>query len=353
MAEGLTVFISHAHEDHQLARAWQKLIKASTLDQVRPWYSSDELPSGGIEYGEEWRKTVTDRVSQSNTILLIVTPGSMERPWLVWEAGIAQGNDNRTIPVKYFMGDGVIHSVFQNQQVLDGESEDAVFLLCARLLRRHFGSEISEDSKSYLKANVARYMGEVKEAKRRTLERMLFHRHFHNKGMADSMRGTWFAKWTQQLDDGAEVVFETDSLNVWTTEERLRIVGTSTKEGRDALSVEAREAAKNYPMEGVVSSDGWVALSYWSAATIPICGTTLLQPKGATGELFEGTWEGFTARSFIDQRVYTRGRVVMSRSQRLVESYWPELRKPGIAPNESHAEDGPSGSDANRDHSSG
>ena len=101
----------------------------------------------------------------------------------------------------------------------------------------------------------------------------------------------------------------------------------SGKYGRAELSIKAQEGARLYPMEGVVSKSGWVALSYWSGGTIPICGTALLGPRGSSGELLIGTWQGYTAKDLNDDPVFTTGRVVMSRSKRVAEEYWSELER--------------------------
>ncbi len=329
MSDGLKVFISHAVDDSRLAEAWQELIETVTLGQVVPWYSSDKRFSEGIRFGEAWRQTVLVKVNEANTILLIVTPGSNERPWLVWESGIAQGQDSMIIPVRYFMKETQVHDVFQPRRIVDGESEDEVFRLCEELVQAHFPGDVPKATKDSWRPSISRYHEVVKEERRNSLGRTLFHRHFHNSEIAESLEGIWYAKWTELHDDGTEDIFEVDTLEVWTTESRLRIVGTSSKKGLEQLSEKAREAATNYPMEGVVSEDRRVALCYWSAGAIPFCGTTLLERRGNTGELLEGTWEGFTARHINDERKYTRGRVVMGRDQKTVESYWQEVVAPG------------------------
>ena len=132
------------------------------------------------------------------------------------------------------------------------------------------------------------------------------------------MKGVWFACWTQIGADGREQVFESDKLLAWTTKERIRFVGTSAKIGSDDVGVSARY----YPMEGVVSNKGWVALSYWSGGTIPICGTVLLRPSGATGQILEGYWQGYTTPDINKDPDFVRGRVVLARKEDRVTDYW-------------------------------
>lgn len=121
------------------------------------------------------------------------------------------------------------------------------------------------------------------------------------------MGGAWFAKWTQIRDDGREDIFEIDELDVTVTKNRIRMVGRGRK---GAL----------HPVEGVVSSKGHVALSYWSESDLSICRTALLELISGN-HIIVGTWEGFTAKTLDERLRYVRGRVVMSRDREKMEGY--------------------------------
>ena len=64
-------------------------------------------------------------------------------------------------------------------------------------------------------------------------------------------------------------------------------------------------------MEGVVSSKGHIAVSYWSQGKIPICGTALME-IGPMGDMLIGTWEGHTLLAGETKLQRYRGRVVMA-----------------------------------------
>ncbi len=320
---GLKIFISHAKDDKLLADAWKQLIKAVTRRQVNPWYSSDEEAGEGMAQGD-WRRNIDNRVAEADTILVILTPGSNERPWLVWESGFAEGQDKLIIPVFYFITERSIHEVFTRHHRYNGEDARSVKKLCGDLALRHFGADTPAKAMEPLAGYIDRYMEKVGKARVDSLSRVLFHGHFHVQRAAKKMEGWWYAKWTQLYDDGTEDVFEADKLRVWTTNDRIRMVGLSTKKGMDQLDA----AVKQYPMEGVVSPDGSVALSYWSPGELRICGTTLLRPIGMTGRLFEGHWQGYTSRDIEEDSEFTQGRVVFARDQEKALAYWPELGKP-------------------------
>ena len=86
------------------------------------------------------------------------------------------------------------------------------------------------------------------------------------------------------------------------------MVGINAKKGIEEI---LPSESGFYPMEGVVSGEGRIALSYWSAGEIPICGTCLLQRKGSTGRKFVGRWQGYTTGdlSLDEEPRFTDGRV--------------------------------------------
>lgn len=321
------IFISHHHEEKLLARSWQQLVSLLTQGVVVPWYSSDERAAGGVTPGE-WHPQIRKEIEDATVILVLITPVSNEKPWLFFESGLASGQHKTIIPIYYYMRQDALNSVFRNLQCYDGdrlEGIDGIRALATRLISEYLGQDPPEVVKQMWEPFFQEYREAVKTERTNSYSRTLFHDHFHDAHAAAMMEGRWYAKWTELLKDGGESVFEVDSLFIWTTEIRLRLVGSSRKEGLEALSEKNRSATKLYPMEGVVSRAGWVAASYWSGGNIPICGTILLMPKGASGELLEGTWQGFTARNIADTPAFTNGRVVTGRSEALVADYWPEL----------------------------
>src|SRR6185436_17812336 len=133
---------------------------------------------------------------------------------------------------------------------LDGPT--GITALCGRLMREHLGRTPEDDIVSTWEPLIERYFEKVRDERENSHARTLFQDHFHDIKAATAMEGDWFSKWTQIHADNTEEVFEVDSLFVWTTADRLRMVGMSEKQGRDVLSTKAQEAARFYPMEGVV-----------------------------------------------------------------------------------------------------
>jgi len=311
------VFISHRHEDSDLARAWQQLFSGVSAGQVDPWFSSDDRPGAGVQSGA-WYDQLRKFLEEASTILVIVTPGVVEGPWVVFESGYAAGSSIQTIVVYYFMQERHVPDVFKTQQLYDGRDPKSVLKICTDFMKRLSSREPPAAAIAAWDPLLRDYLGRVTTELERSAERALFHDHFHQYDAAEGMKGKWYSSWTQIGPDGREEIFEVDNLFAWTTRDRIRFVGTSSKAGVDQLGVSARY----YPMEGVVSSACWVALSYWSGGNMSICGTVLLRPRGASGGLLEGSWQGYTTPDINKDPAFVRGRVVLARDKDRALNYW-------------------------------
>ncbi len=300
----MSVFISHAHIDKRLAKGLKKLIDKITSKSIKVWHSSESRAGGGMEFGL-WHDQIRNRVEKADIILVVLSPQSAERPWLVWESGFAEGKQKKVVPVLFWMDPAQSHSVFRANQGYLGDNEKDLIKLCGRVIQAKSGESPSSKLCSGWLPYVAKFLKRVEDERMRSDERSLFHDHFHNSDTADKVSGRWAALWSGIDAAGNEKPFETDTLRAWTDETRLRMVGDGAK-------------GKPYPMEGVVSSKGQIALTYWSEGNIAICGTVLLDPVGATvGSAYLGTWQGFTAPDLKTKLAFMRGRVAMAKMREL------------------------------------
>jgi len=311
----MNVFISHAHEDKPLAKAWRELLYYVSNGEIDPWYSSDERAEGGVVPGN-WRDEIQEKLEVAVILLIIITPGSNERPWILWESGFAAGKSKTIIPITFYLGNEKAHSIFENKQKYNGEKENEVLELCERIVNKATGKAIPSQTKDLWRILTSKYLQTVQDEEKASLSKNLFHMHFHQGQIAETLSGEWYARWTQMNEDKSEDIWETDKLTFWAGETRLRIVGTNSKKGIDTT-----KGAKFYPMEGVVSPQGWIALSYWSGGTVPICGTCLLKPQGSTGGILVGRWQGFTAKDLDEEPHFTQGRVLVSRRREIAENF--------------------------------
>jgi TIR domain len=76
------VFISwsgtRSRETAKLLRGWLKQV----INEIEPWMSDEDLAKGG-----DWSGDITNQLNAAEFGIICVTPGNMDRPWLLFEAG--------------------------------------------------------------------------------------------------------------------------------------------------------------------------------------------------------------------------------------------------------------------------
>jgi TIR domain len=78
------LFISHASTDGEFANALKAELDKVFGDALAVFSSSSPGAIGG---GEDWLDNVEKRLASADAIVVIVTPVSVERPWLWFEVG--------------------------------------------------------------------------------------------------------------------------------------------------------------------------------------------------------------------------------------------------------------------------
>jgi hypothetical protein len=97
MPAGPLIFISHDSRDGQIAESFSKLLSSVTAGMLKTFRSSDRKGSQGFEYGVEWFPELMSRLGSACDVVCLLTKRSLERPWILYEAGVAKGKLN--IPV--------------------------------------------------------------------------------------------------------------------------------------------------------------------------------------------------------------------------------------------------------------
>lgn len=93
-------FISHHSGDKKIAELFSSALSRITLDQINLWYSSDGSEDGGLKPGEIWFSELLNKITQSKAVIALITPNSINKPWLYFESGIGQALENcKIIPV--------------------------------------------------------------------------------------------------------------------------------------------------------------------------------------------------------------------------------------------------------------
>lgn len=91
------VFISHDSRDADLAEAFGKLLKSVSAGMIKTFRSSDTKGTDGIDYGEEWYKRLMKELQSTSDVVCLFTERSLDRPWILFEAGVAKGKLNTQV----------------------------------------------------------------------------------------------------------------------------------------------------------------------------------------------------------------------------------------------------------------
>jgi hypothetical protein len=91
------VFISHDTRDAELAEEFGKLLKSASTGALKSFCSSDRKGNTGIPYGEEWYPTIMDKLDEASDVVCLLTKHSVDRPWILYEAGVAKGKLDKKV----------------------------------------------------------------------------------------------------------------------------------------------------------------------------------------------------------------------------------------------------------------
>ena len=86
------VFISHNSQDENFAKVLAETLSRISLGQIEIWFSSDPSPFGGLKPGQRWVDEIKSHLVSSKVILVLLTPNSLNRPWIYFESGVGFSN---------------------------------------------------------------------------------------------------------------------------------------------------------------------------------------------------------------------------------------------------------------------
>lgn len=85
------VFISHDSRDAELAELFANLLSDVSGGILKSFRSSDRSGTGGIDFGAEWYRAIMLQIDDATDVVALLTPRSIDRPWILYEAGVAKG----------------------------------------------------------------------------------------------------------------------------------------------------------------------------------------------------------------------------------------------------------------------
>lgn len=94
-----TIFLSHNAKDKPLADIVANTLKLTSIGQIKTWFSSDDSIDGGFNAGDNWYSEIHQKAENSDILIALITPNSIDRPWLYYEAGLAKGYKKTVVPI--------------------------------------------------------------------------------------------------------------------------------------------------------------------------------------------------------------------------------------------------------------
>lgn len=91
-----TIFISHIHENQDIAGRIKDLIQTALSGALAVFVSSDDR---SISLGDEWLQQIDNNLQDCDLMLLICSPLSVNRSWVAFEAGVGWAKKIKVVPL--------------------------------------------------------------------------------------------------------------------------------------------------------------------------------------------------------------------------------------------------------------
>lgn len=164
----MRVFISHSASDEPLVDALRRLICSAFHEIVDVSYSSAKVAEGGIAAGQDWLSWINDQVRTSAATIIVLTPTSRSRPWLMWEAGavsgagLARGSSAAVVPLLFGIRSDHVPSPLRSRQIKLGTVERDIADLLESI--RTVGS-LTFQSSDCVQGAIAAYLATIKQTR--------------------------------------------------------------------------------------------------------------------------------------------------------------------------------------------
>jgi hypothetical protein len=157
------IFISHDSRDADVAEAFEELISGASGGTLRVFRSSDRRGPSGIEYGAEWFNTIMERLNEASCVVALLTRNSLNRPWILYEAGVARGrHDARVFGVAIGIPIGEASTGPFLQFHNSSDDEDSLARVLVQLIKQAHPSANPPDAS--VRLNVRQFRERIRDA---------------------------------------------------------------------------------------------------------------------------------------------------------------------------------------------
>lgn len=165
------VFISHDHRDAELAEAFSNLLTGASGGILKSFRSSDRKGVAGIEFGTEWYREIMGKIKDATDVVALLTANSVDRPWILYEAGVAKGNLDKqvfgvVVGITFEQATQGPFAQFQNS----GDDEDSLTKLVVQLIKRNPEAEPSDEA---VRLHVKQFRGKIETVHKSPTKKVL------------------------------------------------------------------------------------------------------------------------------------------------------------------------------------
>ena len=142
MTKNPLVFISHDTRDAELAEEFSNLLKTTSAGFLKSFRTSDKKGTQGLDYGQEWYPAIMNKIDEASDVVCLLTKNSIDRPWILYEAGVAKGKlDKKVIGIALGIQLSIANNgPFAQFQNNDGDS-DSITKLVMELVKKIPGTD--------------------------------------------------------------------------------------------------------------------------------------------------------------------------------------------------------------------
>jgi len=91
MAMNHRIFISLTAQDKPIADALKRALQRLIGDSLDVKFSPGLAVGDGPSHGQDWFEWIVDQVEHCDFAFIVLSPASIQKPWILWESGAVQG----------------------------------------------------------------------------------------------------------------------------------------------------------------------------------------------------------------------------------------------------------------------
>jgi tetratricopeptide (TPR) repeat protein len=149
------IFISLTEADTAIAEALRSAFyELFGKSAVMVHFSSSKTMEGSIRSGQDWFQWIVDRVKECDFALILITPTSVHKPWIIWEAGAVAGvamatsssGMNKVRPIVYQIPTDLIPSPIKDSKAQYRKGDEAADIkMMLKEMLRDLKDELDDD----------------------------------------------------------------------------------------------------------------------------------------------------------------------------------------------------------------